>query len=336
MQSRRTKSGERSEMNADELTQWAKDNGDGSVERRSDNVLSLNGQLIRFRWNGGLALGVGREAPGKVRINAVLDGISWFSSIAESSDTTLHLVLGSGETDSESSLRREQLDAIGTLVCELRSGPDVRVWSVLPNGQVNEIPSSPARFIDTGAPRRWNRMLMAAAVAPISGMASDFVQTVNHPSLALYPKLSSLSSARPWQIRLDGLEVGRIGSNSASLGLATRNLEAPGEPRATWRSVVGCESLVFDSEQLQKMTNVIHQLIAQWTDSEHPEAVLRHGQAEHALEAHVLSGRLQLSATEGPLKLAVPFRSGMLGAAQFPPCGATYRNRGPLSGCPVS
>jgi hypothetical protein len=48
------------------------------------------------------------------------------------------------------------------------------------------------------------------------------------------------------------------------------------------------------------------------------DAVLHHGQQEHALEAHVLSGRLELSTTIGPLRLAVPFRDGVLGAAQFP------------------
>ena len=46
--------------------------------------------------------------------------------------------------------------------------------------------------------------------------------------------------------------------------------------------------------------------------------MLGHGQAEHALEAHVLSERLTLDASVGPLRSAVPFRSGTLAAAQFP------------------
>jgi hypothetical protein len=59
-------------------------------------------------------------------------------------------------------------------------------------------------------------------------------------------------------------------------------------------------------------------LIASWTHPSQPTAVLAHGQAEHALEAHILSARTALRTESGPLRLAVPFRSGTLGAAQFP------------------
>lgn len=62
----------------------------------------------------------------------------------------------------------------------------------------------------------------------------------------------------------------------------------------------------------------VDRLVAAWSDPDNPAAVLAHGQAEHALEAHVLSGRIQLTAAGRPLRLAVPFRSGMLAAAQFP------------------
>ncbi len=63
---------------------------------------------------------------------------------------------------------------------------------------------------------------------------------------------------------------------------------------------------------------LVDQLIDAWTHTDNPGAVLGHGQAEHALEAHVLSGRLILSALAGPLHPAVPFRAGTLAAAQFP------------------
>lgn len=59
-------------------------------------------------------------------------------------------------------------------------------------------------------------------------------------------------------------------------------------------------------------------LIDSWTHPDQPGAVLGHGQAEHALEAHILTGRLTLYAAAGPLQLAVPLRDGMLAAAQFP------------------
>jgi hypothetical protein len=46
--------------------------------------------------------------------------------------------------------------------------------------------------------------------------------------------------------------------------------------------------------------------------------VLGHGQAEHALEAHILSGRTILRTQAGPLRPAIPVLHGTLAAAQFP------------------
>ncbi|MFZ4720621.1 MAG: iron chelate uptake ABC transporter family permease subunit, partial [Ilumatobacteraceae bacterium] len=76
--------------------------------------------------------------------------------------------------------------------------------------------------------------------------------------------------------------------------------------------------LMGDLSQVDSLVSYIDTLISAWSKGQTEGAVLQHGQAEHALEAHLLSGRLALTAPQGPLRLAVPFRSGTLGAAQFP------------------
>jgi hypothetical protein len=119
-------------------------------------------------------------------------------------------------------------------------------------------------------------------------------------------------------MRLDGLEIGRTGTASTTLRLASKDLTKPNEPRVSWQQVVGPEALTFGMDQLAELVAVVDRLIAAWTVAGNSNAVLGHGQAEHALEAHVLSGRLILTGDGGPLRPAVPFRDGTLAAAQFP------------------
>ena len=61
----------------------------------------------------------------------------------------------------------------------------------------------------------------------------------------------------------------------------------------------------------------IRSVIDRWSDPEHPGAVLGHGAAEHALEAHLLSGRLALHVGGSPLRSVIP-NATTLRAAQFP------------------
>jgi len=304
-------------METEELAAWAATQAVGPVDRSRDMALSLTSKLVRFRWNGGVAVGVGADAPGKVRINALLDGVAWFLARREPGEDTLHLVLGcSDHADAVGSTLKEQLGAIGTLTAELASGPTIRTWLLLPDG-ATEVTTNKPEFT-TSTPLRWNTLLMTASAAPVEGMAAEIVAALDHSSFALYPKLSSQKDAEPWQMRLDGLEIGRVGSSTATLRLATTKPDAPGEPRETWRQVVGQPARTFAPASLDEVVALIQALITAWSTPHSPKAVLRHGQPEHALEMHVLSGRLQLTAGNDALQPAVPSRDGVLAAAQFP------------------
>ncbi len=304
-------------METEELAAWAATQAVGPVDRTRDMALSLTSTLVRFRWNGGMAVGVGADAPGKVRINALLDGVAWFLARREPGEDTLHLVLGcSDHAEAVGSTLKEQLGAIGTLTAELASGPRIRTWLLSPDG-TTEVATSKPEFT-TSTPPRWNTLLMTASATSVKGMAAEIVAAVDHPSFALYPKLSSQKEAEPWQMRLDGLEIGRVGTSTATLRLATRKPDAPGEPRDTWRQVVGQPARTYAPETLDELVALVHSLIAAWSTPHAPKAVLRHGQPEHALEMHVLSGRLHLMAGADELMPAVPSRGGVLAAAQFP------------------
>lgn len=304
-------------MDTEALALWAETHADGEVVRKRDMALSLTSKLLRFRWNSGLTVGVGSDAAGKVRINALLDGIAWFLASREGGDDTLHLVLGcSNEADAVGSTLKEQLGAIGTLTAELSSGPEIRTW-LLSTGGPTEV-ATPKPSFTTPTPQRWNQLLMSASAATVTGMAADLVEKIAHPAFALYPKLSSQAGLEPWQMRLDGLEIGRIGPSTATLRLASSNYAAPREPRDTWRKVIGLQAMTFSPTTIDVLVARVKDLIEAWSTPAKPNAVLQHGQPEHALEMHVLSGRLSLKAGNTPLQVAVPPRSGVLAAAQFP------------------
>ena len=304
---------ERVHMDRAGLIAWANQHADGGVTATPDYQLSLSSKLIRFHWNDAPTIAVGADADGKTRINALLDAIAFALGQPGAPAPAVHLLLGVDDTSIT-----EHLDAIGTLTNELRDGPTVRVWTIRPGEEPVEIHPKAATFT-TDTPGKWAGMLAAAAMKPVDGMAAAVAEAfADRPSFALYPKLSSMSSTRPWQMRLDGLEIGRTGPSATILHLASKDLTKPTEPRSTWLKVVGPVPLTFGPDQLGELVSVIDRLIDTWTHPSVTGAVLGHGQAEHALEAHLLSGRLTIGTPDGPLRLAVPFRSGMLAAAQFP------------------
>lgn len=182
---------------------------------------------------------------------------------------------------------KEHFGAIGTLVHQLDGGPTIHVWT-LDGDSPPRLEDLPPTTFTTPTPERWNGMLMTAANRAVSGLAELLGKQVDHDSFALYPKLSLTNESQPWQMRLDGLDIGRVGTTTATLRLASRDSAAMGEPRDSWRRIVGDKPQTFAVDRMADLIALIGGLAAAWTDSRVPNAVLRHGQAEHALEAHVL------------------------------------------------
>lgn len=307
-------------MKTTELLSWA--NGRRyDVEHRQDKFLSLSSHLLRFKWEGDHAIGVGSEHPAKTRINAVLDGVAWWMAGSPATGT-LRMVFGVDADQlsegkpffEQSPAFREQFGAIATLIAEIQTAPAVQLWWVDAHGVPRQVSPQPPRF---GGTPKWIEPLMSTAKKPVPLLAKALAEAVDHPAFALYPKLST-NSAEPWQMRLDGLEIGRVGERTGRLQLATGDVSKSGEPRDAWRSVVGAGPVSFDLASLADARALIHRLISAWQVGQAPTAALGHGQAEHALESHVLSGRLTLHTSTGPLRLAAPCGDRALRVAQFP------------------
>jgi len=236
-----------------QLREWATDHGDSAVIDTQDQKLSLTSKLLRFRWQGAHAVGVGSDAASSVRINVVVDALAWYQATHTSTDDTIHLVLGLLPGDEGEAAAKEELGAIGTLVGQLAGGPDVIVWRADGASEPYRMVLEPAVFT-AGKSQEWNTLLEVAADRQVIGVAEEVVTQVGHPAFALYPKLSSKGAKAHWQMRLDGVDIGRIGADGALLRLASRNLDAQGEPRDTCRRVVVEKERAFRSSETGELT----------------------------------------------------------------------------------
>lgn len=133
-------------MTRSALRAWADDHADGPVATGPDRRHSLTSRLVRFRWNDALTVGVGSDADGKTRINAVLDALALFLGQSEPASATVHLIVGAGPDGAQDPSIREHLGAIGTLVSALAGGPTVRVWTLSPGTAPVEVPCATAEF----------------------------------------------------------------------------------------------------------------------------------------------------------------------------------------------
>jgi hypothetical protein len=82
--------------------------------------------------------------------------------------------------------------------------------------------------------------------------------------------------------------------------------------------VIGRKEFIFDGSSIAEAVTFIRRLVDEWQGERYPNVILDHGQREHALEAHVLSGRIQLSTGAGALSPVTNVDDGVLRTAQFP------------------
>ena len=245
------------------LQAWAEVHSAGPVVSKPDRQLSLSSKLLRFPWNDAMTVAVASDADGKTLINAVLDAVALSVGQPGPGAATVHLMLGTGPGGADEPAIREHLGAIGTLVTELTGTPEAHVWTLAPGEEPTRAAVLPPAFT-TETPANWAKMLKTAAGKPVAGMASAIVAALKgRPSFALYPKLSSLKSAEPWQMRLDGLEIGRAGESGATLGLASKDLTKPSEPRVTWQKVVGLHPRHFAADEVDELVSYVKRRVQQ-------------------------------------------------------------------------
>lgn len=294
-------------MDTEAMRLWAAGEDPGATFT-SDPGRSLSSKLTRFHLNGVPTVAIGSDAGTKVKINAVLDAVSWVLNDSPSSDA-VHLIVGTGADDKPD----DALDAMCTVASSVTAALQVEVFTKTSSGAPLVRPAKPAAFPDAPL-KRWAGYLERARTAQPTGVAAELIGRIHHPSAALYPKLSGPGD---WQLRLDGLEVGRVGHAAGELALASKSTATEGKPYQQWLAAIPMRRFAVDTTNLDAAVDRVAALIAEFGG--HKPGVLEHGQAEHGLEAHVLTGRTELvSPSSGLLHPALPFVGGVLRSAQFP------------------
>lgn len=296
-------------MNTAGLVAWTAEHGSAVVTKK-DITCAISSKLVRMLWEGVPTMALGSEVAGKARIDLVLDALAWQRTRYPGA-SELRLVVGVDAELSESKVLREHLGAIGTIATAIAGGPQIRLF-VLDGGEPREMPLKPAEFT-TGKPGEWAQLLEIAAHSTPPDAALELAGLVGHPSFGVYPKLSN--KGKVWQLRLDGVEVGRLGAAGNTLALNTSNIDGMGEPRDTWKQVVGASTRPIDTGDLPSAAATLLALIDRWQSI--ADGPLRHGHPEHALEAWILSGRLVLVADGNALAPAA-VAGPVLRSAQFP------------------
>lgn len=294
-------------MDTEAMRLWAARQDPGATFA-SDPVRSLSSKLTRFHLDGVPTVAVGSDAGTKVKINAVLDAVSWALNDSPPSGA-VHVIVGRGADDKPD----DALDAMCAVAASVRAGLQVEVFTKSSFGAPLVRPANPGVFPDAPL-KRWAGYLERARTAEPTGVAAELIGRIHHPSAALYPKLSGPGD---WQLRLDGLEVGRVGHAAGELALASKSTATEGKPYQQWLAAIPMRRFGFDNTNLDAAAHRVSALIAEFGG--HTPGVLDHGQAEHGIEAHVLTGRTELvSPSSGLLHPALPFAGGVLRSAQFP------------------
>lgn len=264
-----------------DTTNWAPD--------KVNSISSATGRLV---VNGTRAAEVRPESTSKTQIAALMDLLDLHLSNVEvgrpvdPQQVTLRVP----------SLANEARGALGTLSDALRGDIHVNVEEQTPAHAWAQarVGWDQADLHEYG---RWPELL--ARARPLPTLVAGIVEAVNDPALRAYPLLSTKVG---WSLRLEGLEVARATSKSATLNVGkdsktgTRSL-----PRGEWIAATGQAHPVVTDDP-HRAAGLIASFASAWRSL----ATTRTDQDEHALESRILRGNVTLRANDVPLALIQP------------------------------
>jgi hypothetical protein len=268
---------------------------DGEVQDPDGSPDFSNGigsKVVRCRFDGCRAVAVGADTPTTVQINALLDLLDLHlhtqpdhADIPVSTDEVAVLLGGRYKG------RSEAVDALGTLVRAMRTGPRVRLlehteaWRPVGDAAVD--------FRTPHLYPRYARLLDAVPTAP-PALVIDLLAAVGQPALRAYPMLSS--HGRSWSLRLEGLQVGVLHASRGWLGVGKQ--DSPGPAPQTWRTSTGLAStfLFRKAEGVREAATHISRFADSWLAEPANAPGLWTCQDEHALESRILRGAVTLEA----------------------------------------
>jgi hypothetical protein len=163
--------------------------------------------------------------------------------------------------------------------------------------QSSEADGPAPAFASSSHAAAWAGYLGSWWDAQPAGLAADLVDAVDYRRARLYPSLSGNAVTGEWSLRIDGLQVGAVGSAGGHLGIGRAGTRS-GVAVTAWKKVAGTgqkvvSALPGDGELgVAAAARLVRALIGEFDDA--AGGRLEHGQPEHALEATVLRGELKV------------------------------------------
>lgn len=271
------------------------------VEHRADNVRGIPSCLLRSHdVTGDLVVTVGGDLALKDAVGAFVDTVA----LADSDGApTASIRLGRREDASGPGV----VAALYTLRDAYQGRVQVGIEVEDDDGQFVAANGGAAQF--TGVHRNldarltnWNKMLCGWYKLAPTGLAADMLAAVGRDSLRLYPQLTTSSSSPMWSLRLDGLQIGKIGTSDGWLRVGSQ--PSAKDPVAKWLAVTDGDftPVLVTPESLVGAAS----LIKRFADSfEVTAGVTNHGQPEHSLESAVLRTAVRVEVDGRALR--VPF-----------------------------
>jgi len=293
---------------------------------KQDRKNSISSKVIRCRYHGQRAVAVGSDSGAKAQISALLDLLDLHLHVPANVDADhVTLILGGCPAGSEA------LDAIGTLVHSMTSGPKVRVLVADDEDSLAPVGTAPCDFSTDAEYPGWIGLLMAVESGPpavLRSLVGEVVELAgpHGPATQALRAYQMLSSPGRWSLRLEGLEVGQFKGASGWLGVGkVGKLGALSAQRQAWIAATGADARITVTERAAELSGAAAAL---WKFAQQrlprlkPDGNVPIKQDEHALESRVLRGFAPSSCPASHNSSACVKTQRSTGAASSRPSGA--------------
>lgn len=269
----------------DELLALLIDQGH-EVTYHADSVRGIPSKLLRHREDGRLVITVGQREADKIsdkdRVHSLVHGLA----LAHMEGDVEALLIRVGSTDGQPD--EGVLSGLAAMLAAYRGPIVVDLEIETGRGFEAARPEVPD-FSQDLRPGKWAHDLKIWYEARPTGLAREIVDRFGDDSLRLYPQLSKVNPSDPrWALRLDGLGVGEVRSNSGWLRIGKK--ETTQTATQAWGAVTGkFDAITLDTASgADTATSILRQLIRKL--GRNSVGIVDHRQPEHSLEAMVLRG----------------------------------------------
>jgi hypothetical protein len=284
-------------VSKDELKRWLTDCYSVEFTDKSDPENGLSSYLVRGRPGSRSTVAVGGDARPETAINALLDLLAWQWQLtvdAQKPGDVVDLLVGDGPDACQI------LDALRTLVATHAGRPRICLHLVAKAGatlQSREVNGPAPAFASSSRAATWAGYLSSWWDAQPAGLAADLIDAIGDRRARLYPSLSRNAATGEWSLRIDGLQVGAVGSARGHLGIGKAGTGS-GAAVTAWKKIAGTGQQAVSASPADGELGVgaaaglVRALIGEFHGA--AGGRLEHGQPEHALEATVLRGELKV------------------------------------------